>query len=363
MSSRVNTIAWAALFVVGLSFSAFTLIGYFSGHSSLTVLAWDAFTLAPLLLMLRWPRLGMAAMILMSICGLATGLNQLGTSHYIEACAVALAVGLGHLRVAVVGTAVLGLTLASDIYLRSGEARALVVAIAGSAVIYLVVWAIGLGIRRVALAEAARVEALHREQRLAIAADLHDGVARELAALTLAGDAMASEPTPDTVAELVEGLRQANASLRAVTTVLRGTGALGLKALSAEEALAKGIKEVRSRHGVVEVSAETIAACAQLPPAVDIAAGRILAEALHNASKYADLTFPCVVVAERSATTLDLIVSNTIHQRARATQGGMGLMTMKMHADAVGGAIDSREQSGIWVCSVSLPLRDSGTGS
>jgi signal transduction histidine kinase len=279
-------------------------------------------------------------------------------SHYIAACGVAFTVRIGRFPLAVVATATLGASLVVTMYRRSeGWEPTMVVA---SMVFYLIVWALGLGTRSAGRAEAARVEARHRLRQLEVATDLHDLVAHNLAGFVMAAEALPQDNPA--VVELAERARRANASLRAITSVLREEGETEerIPAVGAEEALARGLETVGSRGGQPQVAPGTKTALVGLPKAVDHAVGRILSEALCNVAKYADLEEPVVVAAERTGDRLDLMVSNGIDPRRTPSPDGMGLLVVRQHAEVVGGRADSSAQGKVWVCTASLPLGHTG---
>lgn len=218
MRSRwVPVLGWVecALAFVFLLVSA---VGLVYDNAEVRVFLWDALTFVVLLFMVRRPLPGFALLIAAAFGGLLVDPDGIGMSHYIAACGVVLAVRLGRMPLAVVGTATLGGALFYAMLRRAEDAP--ILAVVGAVLFYLLVWALGLGTRSVAAAEAARVEARHRKRQLEVATDLHDFVAGNLSALVMAAEAL---PNKDpAVVELVERARLANSSLRSITAVLRG---------------------------------------------------------------------------------------------------------------------------------------------
>ena len=277
MRSRwVPVLGWVecALAFVFLLVSA---VGLVYDNAEVRVFLWDALTFVVLLFMVRRPLPGFALLIAAAFGGLLVDPDGIGMSHYIAACGVVLAVRLGRMPLAVVGTATLGGALFYAMLRRAEDAP--ILAVVGAVLFYLLVWALGLGTRSVAAAEAARVEARHRKRQLEVATDLHDFVAGNLSALVMAAEALPQDNPA--VVELAERARRANASLRAITSVLReedGTEER-IPAVGAEEALARGLETVGSRGGQPQVAPGTKTALVGLPKAVDHAVGRILSEA------------------------------------------------------------------------------------
>ncbi|MFT3887682.1 MAG: hypothetical protein QM713_05920 [Arachnia sp.] len=355
MRSRlIPVLGWVEA-VVGLLLLAVSILGFAQDGEPLGVFLFDVFTFVLLLVTVRFPRAGLAALILSGFAGLVLDPQGDGMSHYIAACGVILAVRLGRYPLAVVGTATLGAPLFLTMYSRSsGQILSSFVA---SVLIYLVVWALGLGTRSVGKAEASRVEARHRARQLAVATDLHDFVARNLSALVLAAEALPyDDPAID---DVVERARLANASLRAITAVLREEGETATS-IGAADALAQGTEEITEHGGRAQLAPGTTSALTGLPDVLDRATGRILAEALHNAATHADLDEPVVVAAERADDRLDLVVSNRVGDGEHPSDDAMGLTTVRQHAEVVGGRAESAAHGDVWVCTASLPLSHPG---
>lgn len=144
-------------------------------------------------------------------------------------------------------------------------------------------------------------------------------------------DMMTTPPTSEQFAAFVQKVRDANASLRSVATVLRGSDQLARERLTAASALREGIDEIEAAGGKMHCVREPEGAVDNLPCDVDAVAGRILAEALHNVAKHADLAEPCVVSIERALHRLDFVVANRIPPKPPSMTGGMGLLDSSVH--------------------------------
>lgn len=347
-SGGVECILGVLLFLVAIN-------GWFSGTRHGTWSPWwDAVTLVLLFAMTRWPRAGLAAMMAAACAGLAIDQAGYGVYHLINACAVAMTVRRGKFAMAVVGTVVFGCLLFYTSYGRAEPGQ--VVAVVGSTLImYAAAWGLGLGIRGVVRAEIARVEAEHRERQFALAADLHDFVARNLTALALAASSFPERMDKESAEDLGERARVANASLRAITGTMRGEIDDRRPVIGAEEALRQGSEDIARHGGTVHAEGEGAALLRSLPEDVDLIAGRILAEALHNALRHGDLGHPCVVVAEQSDAALDIVVTNRIRRKPATGVPTMGIYSMAQHAAVIGGRAESAAQGDTWVCTASLP--------
>ncbi|MFT3887680.1 MAG: hypothetical protein QM713_05910 [Arachnia sp.] len=350
----VSRLGWLECVVAGLLLSA-SIAGLVRGVAPPGRVLWDALTTLCVAVTLRYPRLGVGLLIAASFLGLLVDPASDGMSHYIAICGLVMVIRRGRIPLAVVGTVMLGGVLVVTSYRRAGGHFWYVALSIG--IVYLIAWAVGWGVRSIAKAEAARVEARHRDRQLAVAADLHDFVARNLTALVMAAEAFPERMDESAAVEIAERARLANASLRAITAVMRGEGEGRRPAIGAEEALAQGIEAIEAQGGAVQVESGTKALLRALPEEADLVLGRILGEALHNALKHGDLSDPVVVVAEESEQHVDLVVTNRIGHRADPGEPTMGLLAMAQHAEVLGGRAESMSQGGTWVCTASLPLR------
>ncbi len=153
--------------------------------------------------------------------------------------------------------------------------------------------------RREAAALTARADALQREAQLAsaaersrIARELHDIVAHNLSVVVLqaAGAQAQAEhqgPNPSTLAKIERSGREALAEMRRLVGVLREDGAAGpeLEPNPGVAQLPKLIDRVRAAG--LEVELRRDGQIADLPPAIDLSAYRIVQEALTNTLKHA----------------------------------------------------------------------------
>ncbi|MBK7822768.1 MAG: hypothetical protein IPJ61_17305 [Tessaracoccus sp.] len=347
--------------ILGALFFLVAFLDYLTGGTALGWTPWwDALVLALLCLGMRWPLVSAWALFVAVPLGMLV--DPLGQGMYvlISSCAVVLMIRRDHLRLAVIGTVVFGGVNYAVLFVRAayfGDPPAPFFMLASVGIWYAVVWAIGLGIRGLARAEAARVASQYRERQLSIAADLHDFVARNLSALVMAAEALPETDDPGAASKVAERARLANATLRDITEVMRGGPRRLRPAVGAEEALRQAEEMFAAQKGAVSVEGETAASLHELPEELDLVAGRIIAEALHNALAHGDVREPCVLVAERSEETLDIVVSNRIARRTSSSAlPTMGVMAMVQHAEMLGGRVESTALGDMWVCTATLPL-------
>jgi signal transduction histidine kinase len=235
-----------------------------------------------------------------------------------------------------------------------------------------VVWAHEVrGHRERADAERDRAEAVARvaeldraaavtAERTRMARDLHDVVAGRLSAIALQSEAALARPDadPDLLRRVLGEVRRGSvaslAEMRTMIGLLRAdapdeprTAPAGLDGLGPllESARASGVRvELDDRRAAAPVSA-----------AVDLAAHRILAEALTNAAKHAPgSTVRCVLADGDGALRVE-VVNDLVPGATPGPGTRTGLLGLGERAAAVGGRLDAGPEDGRWTVRASLP--------
>jgi signal transduction histidine kinase len=186
------------------------------------------------------------------------------------------------------------------------------------------------------------------DERLAIARELHDSVAHHMSLVHLqAGVALhispdLPEPARQALTTIKSASKDALVELRSILGELRqppdGGSArrIPTPGLSALDQLA-----ARARAAGVDVAVETDVDPTLLPRAVDLAAFRIVQEALTNVARHADPPIATVTV-RRNNGTLTVSVSDSgtgRHQLEPVPSGGNGIPGMRERAASVGGTL------------------------
>lgn len=221
-------------------------------------------------------------------------------------------------------------------------------------------------IRREAAQEAARAKAdaarRGSEQRLAIARDLHDTIAHQLAVISIhAGAAQELAATnPARAATSLDAIREA---ARLSTQEL--TRALGsLRAGGEDPSAAAPLLPPRSRTDFealvagaqCEPSDADLDILAALPPALREVAYRVLQEAITDAVKHAPGS-PIVIHTDESAAGLSITIRNALASQADSRPAGRGLEGMRERVAAIGGSMAAGpDAAGGFVVRVHLPL-------
>jgi signal transduction histidine kinase len=232
--------------------------------------------------------------------------------------------------------------------------------LAGLAAWLLVLLGVGEGIRirRERAAEAARIqeeEALRRagEERLRIARELHDALGHHLSLINMqSGVALhLNKELPDQARSSLTAIKQASkealSELRSVLDILRQEGEPAARSPTWTLARLDDLVSQAAAAGL-EVRAETDGEVRRLPFAVDVAAFRIVQEALTNVTRHAG---PATATVRVSYGDRDLTVQVDDDGRGqqghgRAPGSGKGIVGMRERAAALGGDLEAAPRPG-----------------
>lgn len=219
---------------------------------------------------------------------------------------------------------------------------------------------------RMSAAMAARREATRRregEERLLIAQELHDVVAHHMSLINVqAGVALhLAERRPENVEPALRAIRDASseglAELRSLVDVLRADHAAAPRQPTVRLASLGDLVE-RSRVAGLDVDVDRTGTQVALPAAVDLAAYRIVQEAITNVVRHAHATRAHVALDHDQ----DLTV--TVEDNGRGAEPdslaeGNGLSGMRERARALGGHVEiDRSPLGGLRVRATLPARE-----
>lgn len=214
--------------------------------------------------------------------------------------------------------------------------------------------------------EAARTAAAERavaEERQRIARELHDVVAHSVSVMTVQAGAVRRLLHPDQERERL-ALEAIEATGReALTEMRRLVGLLRDQSATPDFAPQPSMRAIDVLLGTVRESGLPVdlvveGTPAELPPGVDLAAYRVIQEALTNALKYAGPARACVTVRWKRG-ELELEVANDGTSEPGGDGGGHGLVGLRERVSLVGGTIESGpKEGGGFVVTAHLPLGD-----
>jgi signal transduction histidine kinase len=214
--------------------------------------------------------------------------------------------------------------------------------------------------------EQEQLEAAHRavgEERQRIARELHDVIAHSVSVMTVQTGAVRRLLKPEQVRER-EALETVEATGReALTEMRRLVGLLREQGAMPEFSPQPGMATIDSlldgvRAAGLPVELEVAGEPRELPPGVDLAAYRVVQEALTNALKYAGPAHAWVAVTWEDA-ELELEISNDGRGDGDGNGGGHGLTGMRERVSLYGGEIESGPRAGGgYVVKARLPLEE-----
>ncbi|WP_299924736.1 sensor histidine kinase [uncultured Nocardioides sp.] len=204
-----------------------------------------------------------------------------------------------------------------------------------------------------------RLVAAREEERRRLRRDLHDGLGPSLASLAMRLEAATDliEDDPGQAADLVARLSdQAREGIGEVRRLVEGLRPPALDQLGLVSALRHRAAEHGAGAGTVPWTVEAEDDIEPLTAAVEVAAYRIVVEAVTNAQRHSGAD-RCVVRLSRDAGDLRIEVSDTGSGLAADRRPGVGLSSMRERAEELGGTfeVDDRPGGGT-VVRVGLPL-------
>ncbi|WP_243740613.1 histidine kinase [Streptomyces sp. 8K308] len=347
MTAALAALPWpstAAVALVQLVGSGFAAHGQ-PDRAGLDAVAQLLLVAGPLLLLARraLPRIAVFGCVAVTVVYLALD-HPYGPVFLSAVVAAGHAVTAGHRRAAVGGMLLLwaGLLITADRPLDWGEAVA-----AGAWMVAVLAISELVRIRRAQrAAEQAEQAAAERrradEERLRIARELHDVLAHSISVINVqAGMGLAlldsdPEQTRAALTTIRSASREALGEVRQVLDTLRASGA-------APRAPAPGLDRLpdlaeQAAHAGLRVETSTEGTPAPLPPGADLAAFRIVQEALtnivrHSGSRTARLRL------RYAPGLLDIRIDDDGPATGAGAGGGNGLVGMRERAAALGGTV------------------------
>jgi signal transduction histidine kinase len=197
------------------------------------------------------------------------------------------------------------------------------------------------------------------EERARIARELHDVAAHDLSAIVVQAGAADRllDRDPERAKEVLRSIRSQGrrtlTAMRELVGILRARPTTGPRpSLSTVEELVSSARDTG-----MAVTVRTSGRPAPLSPATDLAAYRLVQEALTNARRHAPGAPVDVRVAYRAAEVTLIIHNGTGDDPAKPTGAGHGLLGMRERVLHCGGQLDAGPTgAGGWRVTASLPL-------
>lgn len=198
------------------------------------------------------------------------------------------------------------------------------------------------------------------EERARIARDLHDSAGHAINVIAVRAGAarMRHDEDPERSRAALEAIeevaRKTVSEIDETVGTLRDSGPENGEVAAPAGLASLGTLVAQHSAGGLDVVVGTAGAPLPLGAAVDVAAYRILQEALTNAARHG--TGPALVDLAYGEAALRLTVSNAVPEDGpRRTSGGHGLIGMRERAALLGGSLDAGRANGAFRLQAELP--------
>lgn len=212
-------------------------------------------------------------------------------------------------------------------------------------------------------AEQARHTIAVEEERARIARDMHDVVAHSLTVMIAQaeGARLVAETrgaaSIDALATIADTGRDALTDVRGMLAELRRG-----ERDSPQPSLDRlGVLVAQLRESGVAIEVDTVGVATRLRPQVDMAAFRVVQEALTNAVRHGDRSQPIHVSLTWLPTALQLEVRNAGATSPEVPHAGHGLIGMRERVHYVGGSLSAGASNGHFVVRAELPYSEEDT--
>ncbi len=203
-----------------------------------------------------------------------------------------------------------------------------------------------------------RVAAL-QQQRMALARDLHDTVARDLGrASREAQKVLDRDPSLTELGDVVHRIHSASSQLRCMLTLLRDVPSAPGTAVEVRrpgDVVSQAVRSLEANGFQVAVTIEGDLSAVPDTHAPTFEA--VIGELCANIERHAHIAEPCVVIMCIGA-AVDAVFINTVRGSRYPPdnkQPGMGLLGLKERLTSVGGTLSVGQEGSRWVSRVTFP--------
>lgn len=221
-----------------------------------------------------------------------------------------------------------------------------------------VMWLIGSSIAGFNRAQQQAQLAALAQQRLALARELHDTVARSLARISRQTHEAATSGDATELASIADQVSQAASELRWVLGALRDSDAELL--VSSHSSLAIAVRdsvEQLQAHGF-QVSTSIDGSLDDVPAELGSVLAEIVKEAAANVERHGATGQPCVLTVSVDDTAADLAFINEVRESGTSSGSSrpLGLLGAAERLALVGGQLEARQEGNHWITRVMIPL-------
>lgn len=228
------------------------------------------------------------------------------------------------------------------------------------AALFAVMWLIGSAIAAFDKAqEQARLAAL-AQQRLALARELHDTVARSLARVSRQIHQAAASGDPTQLRSVADQVSETAGQLRWMLGALRDSDSEAELLTGAQSSLAGTVRDSVAHlqsHGF-QVSTSIDGSLDDVPPEPGRVLGEIVQEATANVERHGATDRPCVLTVCIDDTAVDLAFINEVRESGSPDGSArpLGLIGAAERLALVGGQLEARQEGTHWITRVMIPI-------
>lgn len=226
------------------------------------------------------------------------------------------------------------------------------------ALLFALMWLLGGAVAAFQRAEEqARIAAL-AQQRLAVARDLHDTVARSLTRISRQAYQAASADHSSQLRAVADEVAQAATQLRWVLGSLRSADpdAAPIAGGSLATAVRESVEELRT-HGF-EVTTSIEGSLDDVPPEAGGVLADIVKEAAANIERHGAVNRPCMLIVSIEETSADLALINEVAEGGSPAGSArpLGLLGAAERLALVGGQLQAHQEGTHWITRATVPV-------
>lgn len=231
-------------------------------------------------------------------------------------------------------------------------------------------WLIGNAFAMFRQAQAEAHAAALVQQRLSLARELHDTVARDLSRASMRAQLAQQSLDPAEISAVVGEIQSALTQLRMTMSLLRDpepatVAGTGDDVGSPGEVLREATKTLEAAGFPVALSIEGDPET--IPPALWPTIRAVVGEACTNIERHADRSHPCALMLSVDHRALDMVFINEVdpHHGDQTSSGdaAMGLLGVRERLTPIGGELQTLQEGKRWMTSVNVPLGTRPSGS
>lgn len=211
---------------------------------------------------------------------------------------------------------------------------------------------------------AATQRAALTEQRLTLARDLHDTIARSITRLSLTARLARGSGNPADLDDVIDHIHDLGNELRWVMSVLHDPSQTRpAEATGSLQNTIAALQADLTKHGFPTTVTVEGTGPDSIPEPIQYALNDVLAEAAANIERHAVPGKPCALLGVIDTERAEFVIINE-HDPSKETSGTrMGLEGMRRRLAPYSGGIETRRENPRWTLHITVPLPPARSGS